>query len=106
MSLSSVIKLIDYVLCVSLVYYHAISRCESGKMCVVRSAYIVNLIFMSVLYVQSPCCGKVYKCRVCHDEQEFHKIDRFKVKEVICRTCSTRQPVRNVYHQMISLFSY
>ena len=24
----------------------------------------------------APCCGKIYPCRLCHDEGEEHKIDR------------------------------
>jgi len=64
----------------------------------------------------SPCCGLAFGCRVCHDEcadlpapittsedevkmerrssfetSESHKIDRFKIKEIICRECYTRQ---------------
>ena len=43
---------------------------------------------------QSPCCGKVYPCRLCHNDQELsHEIDRQSVSEVECRRCHTRQPV-------------
>ena len=42
---------------------------------------------------QSPCCEKVYPCRLCHDDKETHTINRFDVKEVVCRECSCRQPV-------------
>ncbi|CAI8035478.1 RING finger and CHY zinc finger domain-containing protein 1, partial [Geodia barretti] len=42
----------------------------------------------------SPCCGKVYPCRLCHDDQELtHKIDRYRVTEVQCRNCHKKQPV-------------
>lgn len=27
----------------------------------------------------APCCNKIYTCRLCHDEQEHHKIDRYQV---------------------------
>ena len=27
-------------------------------------------------YIISPCCNKVYPCRLCHDTNENHKIDR------------------------------
>jgi hypothetical protein len=26
--------------------------------------------------VRAPCCGKFFVCRLCHDENEKHKIDR------------------------------
>uniref|UniRef100_A0A7S2CE82 RING-type domain-containing protein n=1 Tax=Octactis speculum TaxID=3111310 RepID=A0A7S2CE82_9STRA len=42
------------------------------------------------------CCGVPYKCRLCHDEFQGHKIDRFATKEIICEVCDTRQPVSNL----------
>ena len=52
---------------------------------------------------QSPCCEKVYKCRLCHDEQENHTLDRYKVAEVQCLKCDTRQSVsqHSNYHNLI-----
>ncbi|KAL0236641.1 hypothetical protein PCE1_000039 [Barthelona sp. PCE] len=38
-----------------------------------------------------PDCDKFYTCRVCHDSSEDHKIDRRRVKEIICMRCSTIQ---------------
>lgn len=47
----------------------------------------------------SPCCGKVFGCRVCHDEAVPppcpRPLDRFKIKEIICKECRTLQPVSN-----------
>ncbi|KAL5473154.1 hypothetical protein EMCRGX_G027602 [Ephydatia muelleri] len=41
----------------------------------------------------SPCCGKVYPCRFCHNDNEpTHEFNRFAVSEVVCRNCKTRQP--------------
>jgi RING finger/CHY zinc finger protein 1 len=44
--------------------------------------------------IVSPCCGKVYPCRLCHNDSEAHEIDRKKVVEVVCLVCedSSRQP--------------
>ncbi|KAJ8955829.1 hypothetical protein NQ318_005372 [Aromia moschata] len=39
----------------------------------------------------TPCCGKVYTCRFCHDEAEDHPINRKEVTELICAVCETRQ---------------
>jgi len=41
----------------------------------------------------SPCCGKIYSCRVCHDDKEDHKIDRFSVMQVQCTICNTKQGI-------------
>lgn len=53
--------------------------------------------------IVSPCCGKIYICRFCHDEENYnlkidldkkHKIDRFSIKEIICSNCETIQEVK------------
>lgn len=47
----------------------------------------------------APCCGKVFGCRVCHDEMTpppgHGPMDRFAVREVVCKECNTRQPASN-----------
>ena len=44
--------------------------------------------------IVSPCCNKEYGCRFCHDENETHEINRYEIKEMVCKTCSTRQPIQ------------
>lgn len=53
--------------------------------------------------IVAPCCDNIYSCRLCHDENEFdkvmnvklqHRIDRFKIKEVICNACDVKQSVK------------
>jgi RING finger/CHY zinc finger protein 1 len=53
--------------------------------------------------IVSPCCDKEYSCRFCHDEEEYenqddyklkHKIDRYKIDQVICLKCSTKQSIK------------
>lgn len=53
----------------------------------------------------SPCCGKIYDCRLCHDYNEdenildvnkAHKIDRFAINEIICKKCNLKQVVSNL----------
>ncbi|XP_034047283.1 RING finger and CHY zinc finger domain-containing protein 1-like [Thalassophryne amazonica] len=39
----------------------------------------------------APCCGKLYVCRLCHDAEDNHQMDRFKVQEVQCSKCHTVQ---------------
>ncbi|XP_071449841.1 RING finger and CHY zinc finger domain-containing protein 1-like [Hetaerina americana] len=39
----------------------------------------------------APCCGKVYACRFCHDDNEEHSMNRFEVIELVCSECQTRQ---------------
>lgn len=50
----------------------------------------------------SPCCNKIYDCRLCHDDENYnietnilkkHKIDRFKIQEIICNNCEKKQLV-------------
>ncbi|KAG9337932.1 hypothetical protein JZ751_027425 [Albula glossodonta] len=41
--------------------------------------------------LKAPCCGKFYVCRLCHDAEENHQMDRFQVKEVKCSMCNTVQ---------------
>ncbi|ESN94636.1 hypothetical protein HELRODRAFT_68929 [Helobdella robusta] len=42
----------------------------------------------------SPCCKKIYVCRLCHDDVEQHEIDRFAVQEIVCLKCDEHQPIR------------
>ncbi|XP_019866508.1 RING finger and CHY zinc finger domain-containing protein 1 [Aethina tumida] len=42
----------------------------------------------------SPCCGKIYVCRFCHDENENHVINRKEIKEVVCAVCELQQPIQ------------
>lgn len=41
----------------------------------------------------SRCCGKIYTCRLCHDANESHTIDRYETREMMCMHCQTIQPV-------------
>ena len=42
----------------------------------------------------SPCCSKIFGCRICHDEamQDHHgPMDRFATTHVVCKVCHTKQ---------------
>jgi len=41
----------------------------------------------------SPCCGKEYLCRICHDEVEDHNLDRRSVTKITCTQCGMRQDI-------------
>ena len=44
--------------------------------------------------VVAPCCGKVFGCRVCHDEMcedGCGPMDRFNIKVIVCKECGERQ---------------
>lgn len=43
----------------------------------------------------SPCCGKIYACRLCHDDSEDHTLNRYEIREVVCNHCNVRQPASN-----------
>jgi len=42
--------------------------------------------------IQAPCCGRFYTCRLCHDANQSHKIDRYAIKDMMCMHCFTVQP--------------
>ncbi|XP_027023931.1 RING finger and CHY zinc finger domain-containing protein 1 [Tachysurus fulvidraco] len=48
--------------------------------------------------LKAPCCKKFYVCRLCHDDDENHKMDRFQVKEVKCTVCESVQESQQVCH--------
>tara|TARA_B100001094_G_C18106023_1_gene758408 strand:- start:409 stop:1257 length:849 start_codon:yes stop_codon:yes gene_type:complete len=45
--------------------------------------------------IVAPCCQRYFPCRLCHDENSDHKINRFDIKEIICKKCNIRQNVSN-----------
>ena len=46
-------------------------------------------------YIVSDCCLKVYNCRLCHDDNENHEINRFNTKYIICKNCDLVQKVND-----------
>ncbi|KAM0673400.1 hypothetical protein GVAV_003091 [Gurleya vavrai] len=46
--------------------------------------------------IVADCCLQTYPCRLCHDEHETHKLDRYKIKYMICHFCGIQQePMHN-----------
>ena len=43
------------------------------------------------------CCGKIYPCRFCHDENEDHKMDRYATEEIWCMGCDSKQVYYHIY---------
>ncbi|EGG16544.1 hypothetical protein DFA_09088 [Cavenderia fasciculata] len=43
--------------------------------------------------IKAACCGVFFVCRLCHNDQSKHEIDRFATKEIMCMKCQTVQPV-------------
>ena len=44
--------------------------------------------------IVAPCCDRVFGCRICHDELSppgHPPMNRFLVREVVCKLCNTRQ---------------
>jgi len=56
--------------------------------------FLFWFLSINILFMQTPCCNKFYKCRFCHDENETHHFDRKTLTELICSECNTRQTVR------------
>lgn len=44
--------------------------------------------------MRASCCGRLYTCRLCHDDTEqTHIMDRTATTEILCMRCDTLQPV-------------
>ena len=43
----------------------------------------------------SSCCNKEFGCRLCHDEVNDHKINRFATKIIVCKKCNLKQDITN-----------
>ena len=46
-------------------------------------------------YIRAACCGRVYPCRLCHDQAEDHEIDRFAPKQIVSAHCHRLQGLSN-----------
>ncbi len=61
---------------------------------------------------RAPCCDKFFGCRLCHDEESTHEINRKLICEMICMLCVRekkyfRQPVDQtcqICHQIQSRY--
>ena len=50
--------------------------------------------------IVAPCCGRIFGCRICHDEFSppgHSPMNRFMVREVVCKLCNTRQAAGYVW---------
>jgi hypothetical protein len=41
----------------------------------------------------APCCQRWYTCRLCHDADADHEVDRYAYTTMCCMLCGTVQPV-------------
>ncbi|XP_053116837.1 RING finger and CHY zinc finger domain-containing protein 1 isoform X2 [Hemicordylus capensis] len=55
-------------------------------------------------WIMAPCCSKFYICRLCHDNNEDHQMDRFKVQEVQCAKCGKVQKAQKSCENCNSVF--
>ncbi|XP_043917050.1 RING finger and CHY zinc finger domain-containing protein 1 isoform X2 [Protopterus annectens] len=54
--------------------------------------------------LKAPCCSKFYICRLCHDENEDHQMDRFSVSVVQCSTCKKIQQAQQICEDCNTVF--
>lgn len=47
--------------------------------------------------IVAPCCNRIFGCRICHDELSpgHPPMNRFLIREVVCKNCSIRQAATN-----------
>ncbi|KAG5186259.1 zinc ion binding protein [Tribonema minus] len=43
--------------------------------------------------LRAPCCGRLFTCRLCHDQVMDHTMDRYRVVEMLCMVCGALQPI-------------
>ena len=44
--------------------------------------------------IVAPCCNRIFGCRICHDELSpagHPPINRYLIREVVCKSCNTQQ---------------
>lgn len=42
--------------------------------------------------IRASCCNKIYPCRICHDENSDHFMNRFETSTMLCMKCLCFQP--------------
>ncbi|XP_074641658.1 RING finger and CHY zinc finger domain-containing protein 1-like [Tubulanus polymorphus] len=54
----------------------------------------------------APCCGRTYPCRICHNDEEDHELDRKHVEEVVCgdEKCKKRQMIQKTCQECGIIF--
>ena len=48
--------------------------------------------YMRSCRIRAACCNRLYTCRVCHDENEDHQINRYATESMVCMHCAKEQP--------------
>ncbi len=51
--------------------------------------------YMRDCWIVAPCCNEIFTCRLCHDEEKDHAIDRYLIEKVVCMHCFQEQPFGN-----------
>ena len=78
-----------------------IQNIYSGKMEKHKAKYQKPILGECPIYPERKCriiafcCGELFCCRICHDENSDHLIDRFKTTTIVCKVCETEQKVNS-----------
>eukprot|EP00170_Pyropia_yezoensis_P005226 contig_21316_g5240 len=49
--------------------------------------------YLRAAKLRAKCCDRIYPCRLCHDAECGHTMDRSATEEMLCTFCGTVQPV-------------
>ena len=49
--------------------------------------------YMRACKMRAACCNRIYTCRLCHDAEQAHIMDRTATSEILCMRCDTLQAV-------------
>ena len=72
----------------------ALAAFRGNDRCVVCPRVPECTHYKTTAFILAACCGKLYACRFCHDDNELHKIDRFATTTVQCQECGRMQGVQ------------
>jgi hypothetical protein len=53
---------------------------------------------------RAECCGRWFVCRLCHDADQSHPVDRYATKFMYCMHCQTVQPWATACGQLFLLY--
>lgn len=52
--------------------------------------------YSSNCLLECPICNNFYSCRLCHDANEDHVLDRYSISNIKCKLCNTIQTSSNI----------
>ncbi|ADM12518.1 CHY zinc finger domain-containing protein [Encephalitozoon intestinalis ATCC 50506] len=61
--------------------------------------------YSNACLIRFECCLNLYPCRLCHDNAEKHKANRYEISHMVCTVCNLLQPKTQSCSQCLSVVS-